>query len=78
MDRDDVIIRDIDTVDVYVKGEFFINCTGKQLSELVPNWTRKISVGDIIATDEGEKRVLEITTNFSIGQKAINHKLIIG
>ncbi|HBI37945.1 MAG TPA: hypothetical protein DDY71_09900 [Spirochaetia bacterium] len=49
---------------VIIDGNLVVNCKGKDLIDMSPEWNGEFSIGDIITTDDGKKRITEIEINF--------------
>jgi hypothetical protein len=53
--------------------------TGKDFALGAPNWTGEFGVGDVVTTDVGEKRIIEMTVEYpNKGEIVTKYKVVLG
>lgn len=53
--------------------------TGEQMAQESPEWSGEIGLGDTVNTDQGEKRIVELTNSIpSNGEKVTRYKIVLG
>lgn len=57
-------VHDNDLIEIHMNNEAFPAITGRQMKGIAPNWTGEFSLGDIVQTDLGEQRILELQVKY--------------